>query len=154
MPSRNAWGFSFFCDDLREEIGGKISLMGIYDRDLFFRADTPFAIPKFVIFVRYFEIIGAFSDDLVLNVFLPGDEADRPAMSLPISRPNISSPEASLALPVDSEPVLSLSVPVFLSPWEIKCEGAVKVRMQCGGVVTRLGELQVRKGEPLTPPSI
>lgn len=147
MSERNAWGFSLFCDDLREEIGGKISLMGIYDRDLFFQAETPITFPRFVIFVRYFEIVGAFSDDLALSVFLPGDEADRPTISLRLNRPDVRPSETSLAFSDDGEPVLSISVPVLLSPWEIRCEGAVKVRMRCGDVVTRLGELQVRKGE-------
>lgn len=153
-PARSAWGFSFFCDDLREEVGGKISLMGMYDRDLFFQAQTPVVFPKFVILVRYFEIVGAFSDDLVLSVFLPGDEPDRPSISLTLNRPDAGALEPAMVFSDDAEPVLSISVPVLLSPWEVKCEGAVRVRMRCGEVVTRLGELQVSKGEPIVRPGI
>jgi hypothetical protein len=30
LPSPDVWGYTIFCDDIREEIGGKVSLIGIY----------------------------------------------------------------------------------------------------------------------------
>ena len=40
---------SIFCDDIRHEINGKISLMGIYG-DIMYVPDFPFAVPKICAF--------------------------------------------------------------------------------------------------------
>jgi hypothetical protein len=38
-----------FCDDVRQEIGGKMSLMGIYGTDLIITGVAPIMLPKLVI---------------------------------------------------------------------------------------------------------
>jgi len=65
-----AWGFALFGDDVRAEIGGKTSLMGLYQADMFFPDNLPLPIvlSKFVIHIMYYEIIGSIEGDFSFEV--------------------------------------------------------------------------------------
>ena len=45
MPAERT-GTCIFCDDVRLEVGNKISLMGIYSSEILFTAAPPTVIPK------------------------------------------------------------------------------------------------------------
>jgi len=146
---RNSWGFSIFCDDLRQEIAGKFSLMGIYSIDMIFQNDFPVTLPKFAILVKYFEIFGTFEDDLSVNIFLPGDQSEKPFLVVPIKRSDIAA--STNPYPVEEEGIERLniiSIPVILSPLSIVHEGFIKVRVKCGEIDTKLGRLMLRKLRP------
>jgi hypothetical protein len=147
---RNAWGFSLFCDDIRVEVGGKLSVMGIYQSDMIFPADVsfPLTVPKFCILIKYFELLDAFSDDLEFRVFLPGDPADIPSTSTLISRSALPKPEHPKNFEPDQEKIFTATVPIVFGPFPIKQEGFLKVRVQCGGVTTNLGSLMIRNQRP------
>ena len=40
--------FTTFCDDIRQEIGGKLSYMGVYSSDLYV-GGFPITLPKFCV---------------------------------------------------------------------------------------------------------
>jgi hypothetical protein len=146
QPDRQrSWGVSLFCDDIRQEVGNKMSLMGLYQADMIFQNDFPLIIPRFGILVRYFETKGAFSEDVILKVFLPGDDPEQPTVNQLINRPEMNSAAKPYELDPEMEALVSLRVPMMFSPLQIKCEGFIKVRMYCGQVVTKLGALRVRK---------
>jgi hypothetical protein len=145
---RNAWGFSLFADDLRQEVGGKTSLMGIYQVDMIFPKALPQVITKFVIFVKYYELKDVFSDDLVLKIFLPGDEKNKPTVSQILKREDIAIIPTPYPPDDDSERIYNMTMPFIFSPLLIKEDGYISVRMQCGKTTTRLGRLMVRKATP------
>lgn len=80
LEMRNSWGFTLFADDLRQEIGGKISVIGIYQTDLIQHLDFPINLPKFAMLIKYYEVKGALKSDMNVNIFLPGDK-DKPSIS-------------------------------------------------------------------------
>jgi hypothetical protein len=86
--AKNSWGFSLFCDDIRAEVGGKMSIMGVYQADMIFptNQDFPLAVAKFCILIKYYEVLGFFTDDIAISVFLPGNAKDTPTIVLPILR--------------------------------------------------------------------
>jgi hypothetical protein len=45
-------GSVIFCDDIREEIGGKVSYMGIYGDEMMISEPAPIMLPKFCIATR------------------------------------------------------------------------------------------------------
>jgi len=145
MAVRNAWGFSLFCDDIRAEVAGKTSVMGIYQVDMLVQQDFPILLAKFGILVKYYEEPGAFTEDVVLKILLPGDNKDSPALQFDIPRQSIISAANPYKLEEDQDKVHSLTIPVLLSPVQIQKEGFVKVRATCGDVTTNLGSLMVRK---------
>lgn len=49
MPSVSA----IYCDDIREEVGDKLSYMGVYGQTLFVRSGFPIVIPKLCVVVTF-----------------------------------------------------------------------------------------------------
>jgi hypothetical protein len=149
ITERKSWGTSIFCDDIRAEIGGKTSLMGIYHTDMIFPVDFPLIIPKFVVFVKYFESISDSREDLILKVFLPGDDKDKPTFSHLFKRAELDTkPPSYSPIEEDVEYVFTINFPVVFSPFHIQKEGVVRVRMQRGNVTTKIGALMLRKAKP------
>ena len=46
-------GSVIFCDDIRDEVGGKRSLMGIYDAEMRFSEPSPAALPTFCALISW-----------------------------------------------------------------------------------------------------
>jgi hypothetical protein len=46
---RKPYGTVIYCDDIRQEVGGKTSYMGIYAADMIIDAAAPFTLPKLCI---------------------------------------------------------------------------------------------------------
>jgi hypothetical protein len=147
---RNSWGFSLFSDDIRGEVAGKITVVGIYQGEMLFAssAEFPSVYPKFCILVKYYEVKDAFSDDIVVRIFLPGDAKDTPSVTVPIPASVRSGAPPPYPLEEDQESIFSLTYPIMLSPFLIKQEGFVKVRVVSGGITTNLGSLMIRKVRP------
>ncbi|MBI3037651.1 hypothetical protein HYY75_01185 [bacterium] len=57
-----------FCEDIRSEIGGRVSLMGVLGSKLFVQ-EFPLLFPKFCLFVEWGDIIGKVS--VMLNIVPP-----------------------------------------------------------------------------------
>jgi hypothetical protein len=140
-----AWGFALFADDLRAELGGKTSLMGIYQSDMLFPGSMklPFAVPKFVTQVMYYETIGAIKDDVAFRVTFGPDnrpiaEAIVPRKDLPIDTGNESSGE-------EAERIIHLRLPLVLSPFVITEAGRLRVRAHYSdGTILKLGSIAIK----------
>ena len=145
VNARNAWGFSLFCDDLRQEIGGKYSLMGIFENHLLIPSEFPCAFAKFVIVVKYYELKGMFDNDLEVNISLVQDEAEKLLISQTIKRADFPITPDEAQLDQDSEPIYSLTTSYVFSPLVLEKESHIKVRIKCGSVITKLGRLLIRK---------
>lgn len=136
------WGSSTFCDDLRQEVGGKYSLLGIYTGYLYVET-FPISIPKFCIHVSYVESYGIEIPPLTLQIYLPGDEGDKPSISLALP----AGHEKNVARPPEShfgeDPKVVLNLPIQLAPFLLKQSGQIKVRMKRGDDTVRMGMLYV-----------
>jgi hypothetical protein len=146
---RSAWGHAIFADDLRLEVGGKISIMGLYQIDMLFPTEFPITLAKLAIFVRYFEERDAFKEDLTLTVRVPG--SDEPLLTSTIRRQEISVPSYPYKdmVPDDERDLqLSIEMPIVISPVIIPKEGFMTVQMRVGETTTRLGRLMMRKARP------
>lgn len=145
---RQCWGFSLFCDDVRAEVGGKLSLMGLYQADYLFQGELPFIIAKFSIFIMYYELANTITSDIDFKVFLPGDDPEKP-ITIPFARkdfPQISSDQANLDGEDDGERIFHARIPVNLSPLMVTKEGRLKVRAHYSdGSILKLGALHMRR---------
>jgi hypothetical protein len=74
---------TFLCDDIRQEVGNKISLMGIYGKDVVVES-TPIVLRSIILVIMLEDIINPFPG-LFIKVFMPGMEkpimikAEKPA---------------------------------------------------------------------------
>jgi hypothetical protein len=148
MSQCKSWGVSIFCDDLRPEIGGKISIMGIYQSDMILLTPPPFTLQKVCIFVKYCELLGAVTDELSLKVYMPGDQKHNPTVNMPVIRAQPDPGQAPVDFEEDQQRVLVIIIPLTFSPIVIAKEGFIKVRMSAGDSVTKLGSLRLRQIRP------
>lgn len=67
------YGHSIFCDDIRNEIGGKLSFIGCYNSVMFIPSEFPFTLPKFCI---HFHILSPASipfRKILARCYAPGE---------------------------------------------------------------------------------
>jgi hypothetical protein len=145
-----AWGFALFGDDVRVELGGKLSLMGTYQADMFFPNNMPLPIilPKISIVVMYYEIQGSIQEDMSFKVTY-GPERTLLA-DVPVSRKDIEgetqSPVSTDENTEDAERIFNIRMPINLSPFRVDKMGRLSVRLHYSdGKILRLGSLGLKQ---------
>lgn len=144
-----AWGFSIFGDDIRVEVGGKMSLMGLYQADMFFPDNLPFpiSIPRMCILVMYYELKDSIEGDVLFKVSF-GSEANE---LLEFTLPRQDLAEASESIPTDTrsdgtERIAHSRIPIVLSPFVIPELGRLRVRAHfANGSTLKMGSIAVRQ---------
>ena len=63
--------FTLLCDDIRQEMGGKTSLMGLYDHHIVV-PQVPFSLPKVCLYTRFSRMDGDFNFSFA--IVSPGGE--------------------------------------------------------------------------------
>lgn len=63
--------FTILCDDIRQEMGGKASLMGLYDHHIVV-PEVPFVLPKVCFYTRFSRMDGQFK--FSFSIVAPGGE--------------------------------------------------------------------------------
>jgi hypothetical protein len=122
------YGFTIFCDDIRQEVGGKITYVGAYGGRLLVHGDFPVRLPKFALGITYIQRRASFIQPSKFLVFLPGDSDDQPE--------DVTNSANS---------ILAINSMIVLSPFEMKQPGHIKVRATRGDALVRLGALLIER---------
>lgn len=146
-----AWGFTLFADDLRTEVGGKQSIMGLYQADMLLPNNLAFPVnlAKFCLLVMYYESGDSIDGDVVFKVTFASNE--NPLVELAIPRkdligPLVSEPSPADLLPEDTDRILHSRIPIVISPFTIVGVGRLRVRAHYSdGSVAKLGSIAVRQ---------
>jgi hypothetical protein len=144
-------GWAVFCDDIRAEIGGKISFIGVYERDCFVHGDFPFTFPKFGIAVRYMEKRGVTTDSATMRIFLSATDREDTVIveaRLPVEEARSSPVDPSIDA---AESYLAFSSNIILAPFVIPHAGILKVRVFCDEEIIKIGALRVQQAQPESP---
>jgi hypothetical protein len=133
-------GYTIFCDDVRQEIGGKISLIGIYSSNLIVHSEFPVTLPKFVMAVSYIEPREfAASENLIIRAYLPGDNEDHPSAQAEVSITKAKEENGQ----VQPDHLVNIRAFIMLSPMTIKETGKIKVRAIRNNETIKLGTLRI-----------
>jgi hypothetical protein len=137
-----------FCDDIRYEIGGKYSLIGVYRDSLIFQGGTfPITLARLGLSITFVEHPSAPFADIDIHVLLPGDTREKPSYSFTVH------PEGGAPVPDAPEGTRRVvSFHLILGPLAIKEGGLIKVRLIKSGQRYRAGVLQVQTAEAGTQP--
>jgi hypothetical protein len=148
------YGMAIFADDLRDEMHGKSSLMGIYGPTMYLPANTTFPVllPKFAISMHWFEPVANYPDNIEFRIYLPGDEAGKPTAkyatnALHDQLKNAAFPEAD----EDGQVLMMLSPNVILSPVQLNQVGRVRVKVFRDGEEWPIGNLFIELAKPNAP---
>ena len=140
------FGISLFCEDIREEVGGKKSLMGVFDADLVV-SHFPIVIPKLAVLIRLIVPGDLAAGALTWKVYFPGDQSDAPAFkveeSITESESRGSREPSADWRDGDVTPVQEFNQSAIFSPVRIKHEGLIKVRVDVGDITVKAGVLRV-----------
>ena len=135
------YGFTIFCDDLRQESSGKLIFIGVYTNELIIFGAAPTLLPTFAAFINYVERPGESTDPVKLRMFIPGMaepfadiDLDVVAMRNTPKPPHIEGDDS----------FIRMFVPLKFSPLPIHEEGLIKVRAYRGDDEIRLGTIMVR----------
>jgi hypothetical protein len=83
--TRTPYGFTIFCDDLRQEANGKVIYIGVYSADMIIYGSPPMLLPTFVAATTYRERPGESDAPVKIKMFLPGNDAAAVELDLPIA---------------------------------------------------------------------
>ena len=156
MFDTEPFAWSIFCDDIRQEIGGKPSFMGVYYGAMYV-PQFPIMLPKFCVNVTFYEpknMVEVRVSPVIIKVFMPNDAEDTPSLTgeVPASKEMISRLPPS-ELPIEEGvPQLAIVNAMFIqSPFVVQEPGRVRVRCEYpDGIILRAGTLRVERqpGQP------
>jgi hypothetical protein len=143
--TREPYGFSTFCDDIRREEGNKLTFVGVYTGDLIVHGEFPATLAKFAISVSY-RVWGddPYRGDVQLMIFLPGDSKDVPTIKGIIALNQLKEEPD----PAKAHQFHRLEMQFLFSPLRLKEPGAIKVRALHDNKIIKLGTIRVTKNQP------
>jgi hypothetical protein len=142
-----AWGFTLFGDDIRAELGGKLSLMGMYQADMFFPSNMqlPTILPKLVILIMYYEITAHSRKSSLSRYHM----APKIMFSSTFQFQERMSSQAQIAEETpekELERIFNIRMPVAFSPFNIDKMGRLRVRAHYSDrKILKLGSLLLRQ---------
>lgn len=136
------FGRVVFCDDVRTELDGKVTLIGCYNADMVFPTSFPALLAKLGFYIQFFEMPDSANEKLKLEVFFPGDATDKPSMVSELPQLEMIMPEeVNARRDEDTRKVLAFNF--VLSPVNISEEGYIRVQLSKGENVYRIGRIRV-----------
>ncbi len=143
MISQTRWGFSIFCEDIREEVNNRTSWMGIFKGVIYVESSFPFFMPKLVVIVNYFEVPEVHKEDLEFRIYSTDDAK---VAEVKIKRSSLDAHFAANSLSENDEALISVEVPFIFLPMVVQKPGVLKVRMFDGAQEVKLGSLVFKSG--------
>src|SRR5260221_8135574 len=121
------YGYTTFCDDIRDELNGKTTLVGIYGADMLFNIQLPVTLPKLGLVVNYFERPGESTEPIRIEIFMPDSEEGKPFMVAELPHEQMRNFPIQ-ADPEVKDPRIGAIFNMILSPLTIAKEGRIKVQ--------------------------
>lgn len=142
------YGYTIFCDDIRHEISGKVTLVGCYTSHLYFTGEFPLKLARFGLQMNLVWPTDNPFDNCKLLVFLPGEFKE------PVFTAEILSQEAELPPPPSADDlpdddgkgrVMRFGFHTMFENLEIEKAGLIRVRALVDGATIRAGTLRVEQ---------
>ena len=140
------FGYSIFCDDIRNEVGGKLSFVGCYNAIMFVSGKFPLTLPKFCIHVHILTTSDRPFRSILARCYVP--EQDQPVIEDEIHTPD---PGDQVALVANLETAMrepryiAASASLILAPLRIHGPGLIRARalVDGGPEEMKLGSLRI-----------
>jgi hypothetical protein len=130
-----------FCDDIRQEVGGKVSIMGVYGADMIFPQAPPVSVLKWGIAVWLIVDVDDIPQKLTITVLTPPGKTEIARVEMDGSL-NVGQAVAEDITKYNVRAVFNLSPVTFME------DGIVEVMVETELGVIRAGRLLVRFQPP------
>ena len=148
QPVPEAFGHAIFCDDIRMEVGNKLTFVGCYFGVMFLNSDFPATIPRLCVSLEYSQEHDKVILPIKFVIFLPGDPDDKPSIEFEPSEINEKTLEDiktnSIAIGVSPD-IATVTYHLGMGSLSIAQPGAIKVRAVRGDELVRLGTLKIMR---------
>jgi hypothetical protein len=139
------YGYSIFCDDIRNEPGGKLSFVGCYNGVIFIAGQFPIVLPKLCVHTHVFSPASQAFSSILIRCYGPGDE--QPFAEEAIEPPR-QSDQAKLVAnlkPQAGAPLyIVAATSLVFKPLEFRSSGLLRIRAFIDAEhEVRLGSLRV-----------
>ena len=143
--TKEAYGITVFCDDIRHEINGKMTLVGCYSSELNFSGPAPGVLPTFSALVSLRFPHGVNFETLILNVAkIEGGESSEIFSAETKIAPEAFLDESGNEAENIDDKVLSIVVPIQWTPLVFSGPAFLRVRAKLDtGQEVRAGSLKI-----------
>lgn len=140
------YGYSIFCDDVRNEVGGKLSFVGCYNAVMFIPRVNSFFLPKFCIHTHIVSPATEPFRSIYVRCYAPG--SSEPIVEELIDTPALSDQRrlvSELETGREAPKIIVAAASIILSPFEIRGAGLISVRAVVDDIQAEvsLGSLRV-----------
>lgn len=143
---QSPYGITIFCDDIRFEMAGKYSLIGVYNDVMYINVPFPAILPKFAMSVMIrFPFKQRQIKTFELRIYWPGNEDDEKPDICQIVQPEEQEDHISSSLKDSDTIVKHWGGHLVFAPLKLKTTGRIKVRAVVNGEVIKLGTLRVEQ---------
>jgi len=141
------YGYSIFCDDIRNEPGGKLSFVGCYNGVIFISGQFPLVLPKLCVHTHILSPASRPFSSILVRCYLPGDE--QPFAEEPIETPRQTAQNELVAnlKPDASAPLyIVAATSLIFPPIELRNSGLMRIRAFVDAEQEiRLGSLRIEQ---------
>ena len=123
------YGYAIFCDDIRNEPGGKLTFVGCYNAVMFTEREYPIVLPKFCIHFHIFSPATQPYRSVFARCYTPGEKD--PIAEEPIEVPSFEDQKNLLdSLPKDggAPPFIVVAASLVFAPLELSKPGLIHIR--------------------------
>ncbi|WP_062176425.1 hypothetical protein [Sphingopyxis sp. C-1] len=138
-------GHVVFCDDIREELGGKLTYVGVYRNALVISAAAPVTLPQLCAAVSL--RIEPPTESLAITLRISRSDSDEALFEAQVELEALVAPPPSPFSDANSVPFFELFFPVRMQSLVIERDCAIKVRAHIGDDEIRLGAILVSFAE-------
>jgi len=139
------YGYTIFCDDIREEVGSKLSFMGTYNGSMSVQSATPVALPKLA---------------LAMTLVLPGG-MDVKKVEFAVKRETDGQEEEEIfranlqedVPTVAADRIMRVGMNFQMTPFLVNGSFLLKARAYVDGAEIKLGTMQVELVSPKVLPT-
>jgi hypothetical protein len=140
------FGYSIFCDDIRNEPGEKLSFVGCYNGVIFVPPTFPLVLPRFCIHIHIVSPATEPYESIAVRCYAPCEDA--PIVEEPVEPPPREEQVALLAklgTNPDAPLYIVAGTSLILMPLQLNGPGLIRVRAVVDGAAEelRLGSLRV-----------
>lgn len=135
------FGYTIFCDDVRQEIRQKLIYIGVYTGDMVVAGEFPVTLPRLCMIATYCQRPTDERRPVKIKVLAPTGSGDEVVVEGDL-------PSEGWNIPIDrdaEDPIVTATTNIVLEPFTIAIPGTIKVRAYYGDEEIKLGSLQVRK---------
>lgn len=140
-PGPDAYGYTIFCEDIRAEVGGTLTYVGVFKNQIRWRAGFPSVLPRLTVEIVYIQQKSAFIPPKGFFIFLPGDEDDNPSITAEMPA-DVAQKLDRMSENADEDSIVTARFRANFAGLPLAKPGLIKVRAERDGELIRLGALR------------